>query len=67
MKHLLLLSLLLTGCIRFTNPVPWKQPDNKVIVCNNTVCCYPTSERTNMCVDSNLNNETINYYLVVKY
>jgi len=68
MKHLWILSLLLVSCVRFNSPVPWKQPDNADVICNGATCCYPTSERTQMCVTNGLFNDNPNYYyLVIKH
>lgn len=68
MKRLFLLSLLLFSCVRFTPAAPWKQPDPKAVTCNSSTCCYPYSNRTQMCVTNGINSkDTIIYYLVIEH
>lgn len=68
MKYLCLLSLLLVSCVQLTSTKPWNQPSADAVICNAEVCCYPTSERTQMCVANGLfNNNPNGYFLLVKY
>jgi len=64
-KRLLLMLFLLSGCVKFNGPVPWKQPDKSTIVCTGDTCCYPSSPRTMECLSSQPFNGTVIIYIKV--
>lgn len=57
--------LLLTGCIRFEQSVPWKQPNNTKVICNGNICCYHSSSDTLMCVSSEPFNGNVIIYIKI--